>query len=254
MIAYEPGTDGIEAFVATGTAIALAIAGAASAGTSIYAAHKQSDTALQSANIQSAASDKAVAAQTQSTKEALDFQKSQAAQDLVTHNATAKANYDQWAARESRISSLGQALGLAPRDIPAFVPTPGPTSGPTGSPTGGPTTQTGPAPPVDGSAASISAWFKSQGVSDHETPYWASKWPELVARGQELGDPTYAMTRLQHADVFGGGGGNTTPTPSTVPTNLATAARFQPTVTGPYTPALQAPGIGTLTSYAQGRA
>lgn len=62
-------------------------------------------------------------------------------------------------------------------------------------------------PPVDGSAESISAYFKSRGVPDTETPYWVGKWQELQQRGQEIGDPNYAMMRLSKADIFGGQGG-----------------------------------------------
>ena len=258
MIQYEPGQDGIEGFVATGTAIALAIAGAASAGTSIYAAKKQSDTALKGAQLQTDASNRAADLQTQSAKDALDFQKQQAAQDLVTHNATAKGNYDQWAARERRISSLGSALGMAPRDIPGFQPTPGADGAPTG---GGPPAQggppAGPAPPPNASPDDIghfvASYFASRGVQPQPTSveYFVRKWPELVARGQELGDPTYPMKRLAAADEFGGGG------QSGGAGTLGGSARapwsqYQQTVTGPYTPRLQTPQPGTLASYARG--
>lgn len=56
----------------------------------------------------------------------------------------------------------------------------------------------------DGSRESISNFFKSRGVPDTETDYWVSKWPELVARGKEIGDPNYAMMRLNNAEILGG--------------------------------------------------
>lgn len=53
----------------------------------------------------------------------------------------------------------------------------------------------------------LNAYFTKHGVSTHETPYWVSKAPELVARGREINDPNYASTRLSQSEVFGGGGG-----------------------------------------------
>lgn len=63
---------------------------------------------------------------------------------------------------------------------------------------------------VDGSASSIAAYYASRGVTPFATSvdYWASKWPALVARGEELGDPNYAMNRLAAADEFTGVGPN----------------------------------------------
>lgn len=63
----------------------------------------------------------------------------------------------------------------------------------------------------DGSRESISNFFKSRGVPDTETDYWVSKWPELVARGKEIGDPNYAMMRLNNAEILGGHYGSPAP-------------------------------------------
>jgi hypothetical protein len=43
----------------------------------------------------------------------------------------------------------------------------------------------------------ISAYFKSRGVADSETPYWVQKWQEFGAS-----DPTYFNQRLAQADIF----------------------------------------------------
>ena len=51
--------------------------------------------------------------------------------------------------------------------------------------------------------ADIAAYGKSRGVENFDPGgYWMSKWPELQARGQELGDPNYAFMRLSKADEF----------------------------------------------------
>ncbi len=52
----------------------------------------------------------------------------------------------------------------------------------------------------------LTAYFASKGVPPTEVPYWVSKAPELVQRGQELGNPGYADQRLGAADILGGGG------------------------------------------------
>ncbi len=58
----------------------------------------------------------------------------------------------------------------------------------------------------------LTAYFASKGVPPTEVPYWVSKAPELVQRGQELGNPGYADQRLGAADILGGGGGSSAPT------------------------------------------
>ena len=50
----------------------------------------------------------------------------------------------------------------------------------------------------------IIAYGQSRGVnlSPQEAQYWVDKWPELYARGQEIGQPDYAMSRLTLADQW----------------------------------------------------
>jgi hypothetical protein len=83
-------------------------------------------------------------------KRAEEYARQQAENTFQNSEVTRRANYDQWAAREGRVSSLGQALGLSARDIPSYAPgvdprytdynpttnttTPPPTSTPTGTP------------------------------------------------------------------------------------------------------------------------
>lgn len=87
---------------------AAAIAGGAALGGSV---------------IQARAAGKAAKLESQGADKTLLFQREQAARDQANFDATQKANYDQWAAREGRIGSLGELLGMAPRQIPGYVPT-----------------------------------------------------------------------------------------------------------------------------------
>lgn len=224
---------------------AAIIAGAATAGGAVIA----SKSAKSAANQQVNAANHAADVQSKSAGDVLAFQRQQAEADYQNSEGSRHANYDQWAASQRRLQTLNDLLGLGPREIPGYVPGKDPNftgSGPStasGVPTGPSGTRTstgagsGPSGPVDGSPASISAYFKSQGVSDQETPYWVGKWPELMARGQEIGNPNYAMDRLAAADVFGGQAGQTAPYKGTVNSWL-TPAYQRPSLT----PGLQMPG------------
>lgn len=259
MIHYEPGTDGIEAFIATATALTLAGI-AATAGASVTSGYMAQHGAREAANAQTEAANHAADIQSKSAAEALAFQKQQAAQDLVTHNATAKANYDQWASRERRISSLGAALGLAPRDIPDFVPTPGPTDAPASS------GQTAPKPGAPGGPPSSGDPIMDALVSNYHDlgvqPTGPGSGPTDIAymagKIQQTGGLTPENVKYwlgpqgriaaELAKAKGGTSGG-----STLPSNLTQAAQFQPSSPALLTPALQA-RMGSLTSYAQGGA
>lgn len=214
--------------VATSTIIGISVA-AGTAGAGIYAAHEQSGAAKDAAKTQADASTHAADIQSKAADEQLAFQRQQAENDWRNQQQTQQANYNQWAAGRGRLRSLGAMTGIDIGADPAYVPgidprfdtgaSPLPSSTTASPTTSGPPTSA-PTGPVDGSAASISAFFKSKGVPDTETPYWVSKWPELVARGQELGDPDYAMKRLAAADIFGGGGGAAAPA-SAAPLSMA---------------------------------
>src|SRR6185312_13089287 len=92
------------------------------------------------ADKQTAAAEQIAQAQQKSAADALAFQKQQAAQDLANAQAASRGNYDQWAARQGRLSTLGQMVGMSPFQIPAYVPiqsVPDPTAAPTnGAPAG----------------------------------------------------------------------------------------------------------------------
>lgn len=82
--------------------------------------------------------------QANAATESLAFQKQQAAAEQANFEATQKANYDQWRAKEVRMSQLGNLLGMPGRQIPNYVPTTaGAILNPTTPGTGGPRTNAG---------------------------------------------------------------------------------------------------------------
>lgn len=104
------------------TAFWGAVGTGAAAGAGLYAAHLTSNAQKDAANTTAGAAGHAADLQSQAAAQALAFTKEQAARDQAAAEATRKANYDQWAAKEGRLSSFGQMLGVGPRDIPGYVP------------------------------------------------------------------------------------------------------------------------------------
>lgn len=116
---------------ATSTIIAIgtiAATGAVAAG-SAYSANKTSNAAEHGADVQTTAANHAADLQSKAAADALAFQKQAAENDFKNQELTRQANYNQWAAREQRLSSFGQMLGLGPRDIPAYVASQDPAYG-----------------------------------------------------------------------------------------------------------------------------
>lgn len=116
-------------FIGTTAAIIGAIAAGTSAGASIYAANKSTDAANTAATDQLQATNEGTALQAQN----LDYQ---AAQNEINR----QANYQQYAAREAKLGTIGQMLGFGPgygatpAYVPGIVPTfnvPGVTNTPT---------------------------------------------------------------------------------------------------------------------------
>ncbi len=170
-----------DCFVGTAIAIASAIAAAASSGAAIYSAHKQSDTAETAAKLATDATTHGADLQKQSNDEALAFTKSQAEADYQNQEIARRANYDQTAAKQARLGTLGNMLGLPPPTMPDYVPSvdpryttagsaPAPGSGAApagGTPAPGTTTpgsQT-PAGAPGSSAAALADFYKSIGVT-----------------------------------------------------------------------------------------
>lgn len=90
----------------------LVAAAAIGAAGLIGAAKISSNASKRSGDLQAAGADKA-----------LTFEQQQAARDQANFAATQKGNYDQWAAREGRLGSLGELVGMGHREIPGYVPT-----------------------------------------------------------------------------------------------------------------------------------
>lgn len=112
-----PAVLAIPAFWA---AVSAAGAGAAT----IYAANKSSNAARDSATLATNSANHGADLQKQSADAALAFQQKQADLDRLTAETNRHADYDQWAAQQRRIGSIGELVGLGPRDIPGYVPMP----------------------------------------------------------------------------------------------------------------------------------
>ncbi len=159
----------------TAAAVATAVAGGAVAGASIYGAHKQADAATTAAQLQTDAATKAATLQKQSTDDALSFSRQQAETDWQNQELVRRANYDQTAAKNARLGTLGNMLGLPPPSMPDYVASVDPryttagTAAPTGSASGAPGSTTAP----DGSTpagtdpitAQLTANYKALGVA-----------------------------------------------------------------------------------------
>lgn len=231
-------------------------AAVAGGGATVAAGAMASHSAGKAANQQTAAANHAADLQSKAAADTLAFQRQQAEADFQNSETSRHGNYDQWAAGQRRLQTLNDLLGLGPRDIPDYVPGIDPNltgGGPTTGAGGPPTTQGGSSttgagsggpPTVDASkgdiAAQVSAYFKSRGVADTETPYWTQKWAEFGAN-----DPAYFNTRLAAADIFGGKKSSTTGTtpPTTAPYKGTVNSWLTPGYQRqPLTPSLQMPG------------
>ncbi len=197
-----------------GIGLGTALAGGAAAGATIYGAKKSASSNTQAADIAAKAQADASAAQTKSNEETLAFQRQQAENDYRNQEITRKANYDQYASSQNRLKFLDSAVGLPERQVPDYVASQDPNF--LGTPSAGQVltkpASSGPAPAVNWSAdpntlsKQLTDYFAAKGAPATEVPYWVSKAGELVQRGKELNDPTYADKRLAAANILGGGG------------------------------------------------
>lgn len=120
-----------------GIGLGTAIAGAVGGGSAIASGVIQSKAAGNAARQQTQAANYAAQQQAEASRRAEQFQREQAQAAWKAAETDRKANYDQWAARERRLGSVGSMLGLGPRDIPAYVPSPDPRLGPPAPPSVG---------------------------------------------------------------------------------------------------------------------
>jgi hypothetical protein len=188
--------------------------------TNIWGANQQTDAANQAAAAQAAAAKYQADKIAEAAAAALQFQKDEAAQTQKNWLATNNANYDQWLAGanfdygkyKTQYDNLAPYRGIGAGatqtiagllGVPMQQTAPAATWTPPANPFagGGSGAPSGPAAAVDASkgdlAGQISAYFKSRGVSDSETPYWVQKWGEFGAK-----DPAYFNQRLAGADIF----------------------------------------------------
>lgn len=73
------------------------------------------------ANAAAEATKYAAQLQDEANRRAEIFSRQTAENQWLNSEAARKANYEQWAARENRISNLGVAMGMSARDIPAYA-------------------------------------------------------------------------------------------------------------------------------------
>jgi hypothetical protein len=156
--------------IASSIALGALVAGA-TAGGAVASGAIQSRAIGKSADKQTQAANYAADVQSRSTADALKFQKEQALRDQERFEATQRANYDQWAAREGRLGTLGEMIGMGSRNIPGYVPV---TAG------GTTTTARGATPSASVPGGNYQALFQSLTAGKPPTP------EVLTALGPEL--------------------------------------------------------------------
>ena len=105
-----------------GIGAGTAIAGIVGGGAAITSGILQSKATGNAADLQTQAANHAADVQAQSAANTLAFQQQQAQQAFNNAQAAQQGNYNQWAAKEGRLSTLGQMVGSKPFAIPAYVP------------------------------------------------------------------------------------------------------------------------------------
>lgn len=170
---------------------ALIIAGGTAGGAAI-AAHGNTSAAQTQAD----ASKTATAAQANANQQQLDFTKQQASAAYNSQEADRKANYDQWAARQSFFGNMGTELGLPNRTLPAYVPTPpNPFGGvaPAGAPSQAPSPMgatAAPAPAATGAGTNYQSLFQNlTGGKPLNQAGLTALAPQLQQAGIKLGNP-----------------------------------------------------------------
>lgn len=102
----------------------MVAATAINSGTNLLGGVLQSRGATKAAQIQANAELQAAKIQQEAAEKALAFEQQQAALAAAQQAIAQQANYGQYAAQQRRIGTLGELLGLGPREIPAYVPMP----------------------------------------------------------------------------------------------------------------------------------
>lgn len=275
---------GLSGAAAAGAGIATVAAGAQAAA-SIYGAKKSADAAKEAAATNAGAQTTAAKLSTdaanhaadlgsQDNRAALDYTKQQAAQTQANFNATQRANYDQWAARQRAFGSLGDMVGLGPREIPGYVEPPNVLQPPPSTQPMGANAAATPLPRRTDAASvpngDYQSWFQSlTGGKPLDQAGLLALQPQLQAAGVKVTDPSAAgiqskiilpngtAVRVLNGDTSvasptvwlpqpGGGGSASAPY---VPTASTLGGMVLPTPP-PITGNLQIPKPGTLGYYA----
>lgn len=154
------GAAGAGAGAGTAAVVGTAAAGAASkipwgtivgTGTqlfgNIFAAHEASAGADRAAEIAAAGNKYSADLTAKANADALKFQYANAENAFQNNEAARSGNYGIFAARERRLGSIGDEVGLGPREIPAYVPGVDPGFGTMGE------AASGGAPPASGATS-----------------------------------------------------------------------------------------------------
>jgi hypothetical protein len=89
--------------------------------TDLFGAHEQASAANNAAQLTTDAANHAADVQAASARDALTFQRQSAENAFLNQEAARKATFDQWAAREARLGSIGARLGWGSRTVPGYV-------------------------------------------------------------------------------------------------------------------------------------
>jgi hypothetical protein len=176
----------------------LAVAGIELFG-HLFGAHKQAQAADRSADIMAASAKYSADLQAKAQADALAFTQASAENAFLNSEAARQGNYGWQAARDRRLGTIGDEVGLGPRETPAYVPGVDPHFG--GTPRAGaqsPATMPTNAP-AQWTADYIRQQLKETGQdpSDQNVAYWLGKQAELRDREAEIKQPGYALWRLR---------------------------------------------------------
>jgi hypothetical protein len=195
------------------------------ASLNLVGTQQQVNASADAAQKQLEATKYAADAQAKAAAESLAFQRQQAAYDAAMAETNRAANYQQWAAKQQQLGSVGQALGLPARSIPAYVPLPAASDAPSPGPPQGPPLGTADLGAGGGAEA---AWWNPQDPQGSLNTLLAGKAPtsqtilalrpELEAAGIQISPanqegvtskvliPGVGWTRILEGGVKGGQG------------------------------------------------
>lgn len=153
-----------------GIGAGAAIAGIVGGGAAVTGAVINSRSAHNAADVTASAATNAADLQAQASQQALDFQKEQAENAYQNNEASRQGNYGQFAAGQTRLKSVGEALGIpgaSGMQIPAYVPGVDPNIGGAPSPAAGGSSSATSANPTDPAAimAQLTKNYQALGVA-----------------------------------------------------------------------------------------